>query len=71
MLENKEIIELYNKGYSARKINRDFGISRKVISKILHTNKIAIRPQSKTSRLYHRNENYFDIIDNPENYFLY
>jgi hypothetical protein len=62
-LQNK-IIELYQNGLSEKKIEKEIGVSRPTIRKILKENNIHIRDNTEY-RVYSVNENYFDIIDTP------
>ena len=67
--QEEQIIEMYkNQDISTVGIGKLFGVSHKVISKVLEKNNI---PRTKTGhRKYHFDEHYFDVINTPNKAYI-
>lgn len=68
--ENKQmLVNEYLGGRTMGDIAKEYGVSRNTISKILTENNVTIRGAYKTT--YTLNENYFDVIDEPEKAYIF
>lgn len=71
ILNEEEIIRLYNNGEGCYKISKKFNCSAQSINNILKRNNIFTKKSPKDYRKYKLNENYFDFIDDEyKAYFL-
>lgn len=64
-----DIIASYKGGISSVKIGKQYGVSHKVILKVLHKNNVTV-DQKTFVRKYALNENYFDNIDSPNKAYI-
>lgn len=64
-----DILDLYNNGYSSVKIGKKYGVSHKIILKVLHKLGVNV-DQKRFIRKYKLNEEYFDVIDTPNKAYI-
>jgi intein-encoded DNA endonuclease-like protein len=64
--DTQKLIQEYNSGKSLRVLETEFNHHRSILSRILKDNGIQIRDNTENNRLYHHNENYFEVIDTEQ-----
>lgn len=70
ILYTKEIIKLYQEGWSSTKIAEKIGISSTSVKNILNKNNIEMRSNSQAKRKYDLDETYFDNIDDQNKAYI-
>ena len=69
-INEKEICEKYENGYTILELSKMYNVSTIVIKDRLKRNNISIRSNSESHRKYSLDENYFDIIDTPNKAYI-
>ena len=64
--EKEYIIKSYKEGKSLRTLSTELGYARKTLSNLLKESEIIIRDNTKNSRKYYHNEDFFEVIDTEE-----
>ena len=69
-INEKKIIKLYENGYSCRKIAKIYNSYVLKISKILKNNNIKVKTNGESLRKYITFEDYFDILDDQNKFYI-
>lgn len=68
--EKDKICNLYLDGFSTVKIGKMYGVGNKSIASVLSDRGIE-RDRSLSTRIYHLDEHYFDVLDTPNKCYIF